>query len=45
MSRDYSVYLEDVRDAIDRIRRYTDGMSREQFENDEKTVDAVVRNH
>lgn len=44
MSRDYSVYLEDVRDAIDRIRRYTDGMSREQFENDEKTVDAVVRN-
>src|SRR5689334_23977703 len=44
MSRDYSVYLEDVRDAIDRIRRYTDGLSREQFENDEKTVDAVVRN-
>ena len=44
MSRDYSVYLEDVRDAIDRIRRYTDGLSREEFENDDKTVDAVVRN-
>lgn len=44
MPRDFEVYLEDIRDAIGKIRRYTKGLSREAFENDEKTVDAVVRN-
>ncbi len=44
MPRDYEVYLEDIRDAIDKVKRYTTGLSREDFENDDKTVDAVVRN-
>jgi len=44
MPRDFSVYLEDIRDAARKIRRYTDGLSRQAFEVDEKTVDAVVRN-
>jgi uncharacterized protein with HEPN domain len=44
MPRDYKVYLEDVLQAIARIRRYTSGMSLETFSNDDKTVDAVVRN-
>jgi uncharacterized protein with HEPN domain len=44
MPRDYEVYLEDIRDAIDKVKRYTTGLSRETFENDDKTVDAVVRN-
>jgi uncharacterized protein with HEPN domain len=44
MPRDFSVYLEDIQDAARKIRRYTDGLSRQAFEVDEKTVDAVVRN-
>jgi uncharacterized protein with HEPN domain len=37
-------YIEDIHDAIERTQRYTNGMSREQFEEDEKTQDAVIRN-
>jgi uncharacterized protein with HEPN domain len=44
MPRDYEVYLEDIRDAIGKVKRYTTGLSREAFEKDEKTIDAVVRN-
>ena len=44
MPRDYEVYLEDIRDAIGKIKKYTTDLSREVFENDDKTVDAVVRN-
>ena len=44
MPRDYEVYLEDIRDAIDKVKTYTLGLSREVFENDNKTIDAVVRN-
>lgn len=44
MPRDYSVYLEDILAAIAKIQRYTEGLSLEQFAEDEKTVDAVVRN-
>ena len=44
MPRDYEVYLEDIRDAIGKVKRYTTGLTREAFENDDKTVDAVVRN-
>jgi len=44
MPRDYEIYLEDIRDAIDKIKRYTDGLSLEAFEQDDKTIDAVVRN-
>ena len=44
MPRDYEVYLEDIRDAIGKVKRYTTNLSREAFENDDKTVDAVVRN-
>ena len=28
MPRDYEVYLEDIRDAIDKVKRYTTGLSR-----------------
>ena len=44
MSRDYEVYLEDIRDAIGKVKRYTTGLTREAFESDDKTLDAVVRN-
>jgi uncharacterized protein with HEPN domain len=44
MPRDYKVYLEDIREAITRIREYTLGQSRETFGGDRKTLDAVIRN-
>jgi uncharacterized protein with HEPN domain len=44
MSRDYRLYLEDVLGSCDKILRFTAQMSFDQFVNDEKTYDAVVRN-
>ena len=44
MPRDYRVYLEDIRDAVQKIREYAGGMSQEEFSSDSKTIDAVVRN-
>ena len=44
MSRDYSVFLEDIIEAIGYIREYTAGYSFEDFTEDRKTRDAVVRN-
>lgn len=37
-------YLEDIVDGAEKIERFTDGMTYEEFERDEKTVDAVLRN-
>jgi len=44
MSRDYKVYLDDILEAIDKIRTYTAGMSADSFAADSKTFDAVLRN-
>ncbi len=44
MPRDYKVYLDDILDAITKIRDYTSGMNLEGLKNDSKTLDAVVRN-
>lgn len=44
MPRDYRVFLEDILEAIDKIRRYTAGLSQDTFRRDDKTLDAVVRN-
>jgi uncharacterized protein with HEPN domain len=44
MSRDFRLYLEDVIEAITKIRGYTAGLSFEQFSTDAKVVDAVTRN-
>ncbi|NOY30238.1 MAG: DUF86 domain-containing protein [Planctomycetes bacterium] len=44
MPRDSNVYLQDILKAIGKINAYTAGMSREEFESDSKTVDAVLRN-
>jgi len=44
MPRDYKVYLEDILQAISRIREYTAGLSGAAFAVDAKTFDAVVRN-
>lgn len=39
-----NLYLNDILEAIRRIRGYTDGMSYEQYASSEITQDAVVRN-
>jgi uncharacterized protein with HEPN domain len=44
MHRDYKVYLDDILEAIQWIRTYTTGLTYESFQDDRKTVDAVVRN-
>jgi uncharacterized protein with HEPN domain len=44
MPRDYKVFLEDVLEAIRKVRDYTDGLSLQAFTADAKTFDAVIRN-
>jgi uncharacterized protein with HEPN domain len=44
MSRDYLFYLEDILESCGKIERYTAQLSFDQFVEDEKTYDAVVRN-
>jgi len=42
--RSLELLVEDIWESIEKIERYTEGMTRESFQNDEKTTDAVVRN-
>ena len=44
MPRDFRVYLEDILGATSKIRRYINGLSKQGFAADEKTLDAVIRN-
>ncbi len=44
MRKDYRLYLDDILDAISKIEKYTEGLNSEQFRNDDKTRDAVIRN-
>ncbi len=44
MPRDYKVYMEDILAAAEKVIRYTTGLSSEDFVQDEKTLDAVIRN-
>ena len=42
--RDYKLYLYDIKEAIDKIESFTEGLASEQLAKDVKTVDAVTRN-
>lgn len=44
MSRNIRLHLEDIFKSCEKVLRYSQGMSYEEFLTDEKTVDAVVRN-
>ncbi len=44
MSRDFGLYLEDIQQSCEKIIRYAQNLTKEQFWEDEKCVDAVVRN-
>ncbi len=43
MKRDYKLYLNDIRESIERIERYMQNISEESFKKDTKLQDAVVR--
>ncbi len=42
--REPAILLDDIRNAIGKIGRYTAGLDQGSFLGDEKTIDAVVRN-
>ncbi len=42
--RSLELLVEDIWESIEKIERYTAGMTRDSFQSDEKTTDAVVRN-
>ncbi len=44
MPRDSRVYLEDILEATRKITTYTGSLSKTAFLEDEKTLDAVIRN-
>lgn len=44
MSRDPSLYLEDILEACEKIQAYTEGKTRASFEEDSRTVEAVAWN-
>ena len=44
MPRDHRLYLDDILEAIAKIREYTADLDYTAFEKDTKTQDAVVRN-
>ncbi len=44
VSRDHRLFLENMATACERIMRYCEELTFEQFRSDEKTFDAVVRN-
>lgn len=43
MSREVSDLIGDIREATERALRHANGLSKDQFEADDKTVDAVLR--
>lgn len=44
MSRNYLLFLEDIVHSCRKIQDYTEDLSKHKFFEDEKTVDAVLRN-
>ena len=44
MSRDLDLYLTDIICGIDKIQKYTDGMTYDDLLADDKTFDAVIHN-
>jgi len=42
--RNFLVYLNDIKDSIQWILQFTKGLTLEEFVEDRKTIDAVIRN-
>jgi uncharacterized protein with HEPN domain len=44
VKRSVGLYVDDICEAVERVACYASGLSRQQFLDDRKTIDAVVRN-
>ncbi len=44
LKREWSVFIEDMLESINKIEQYVNSMNFDEFNNDSKTVDAVIRN-
>ena len=44
MSKNYKVYLQDIKQATAKIEKYTKNLTFTQFKNNELVIDGVVRN-
>jgi uncharacterized protein with HEPN domain len=44
MPRDYRLYLDDILEAAEKIERYLEGVSFQEFAEDSMRLDAVLRN-
>src|SRR3989338_11016579 len=44
MSRNFRLFLEDMRKSCEKILQFTQGLTQDGFFRDEKTLDAVLRN-
>jgi uncharacterized protein with HEPN domain len=44
LAKDYKAYINHILESIILIEQYTENISFEEFENDRKTIDAVIRN-
>ena len=42
--RDNDILVNDILDCCNKISKYTAGLTFNEFKNDDKTVDAVIRN-
>lgn len=42
--RESALYLADIKNCVQKIQKYTKGMTFRQFSRDPKTIDAVIRN-
>ena len=44
MIRDFKLFLDDINEALSKIKEYTQDLDFEKFSQDTKTIDAVIRN-
>lgn len=44
MKRDYRLYIDDLLEAVKKIEKYVEGISFDEFSQDSKAIDAVIRN-
>jgi uncharacterized protein with HEPN domain len=43
MNRDVNVYIEDIFESLNRVKEYSEGVSREEFFSDHQLQDAIIR--
>jgi len=44
MKRDYRLYIDDILEAVEKIEKYVEKLTFDDFAQDGKTIDAVIRN-